>query len=311
MLMNGDQQPQTPAPGGTYRPDQSHPVPDAVLSSQPGHAQPAAVQTTGVSDVQVDLRAPQAAPVPAPAALAPQQAAPQSQPAAVQQQVSPAPVPSPVLSEPASLATVAASTPAPQAPAMQPQPDAAQAPFTPVQPDEIDPMPADDGGFFRADPADPSPQPVFEAAPTVEWSTADMDTPHRASKWYALFVVAVLVIAGIVFFLTKELLSPIVVVFVCLLFGFYTARKPHAVHYALNGHGIAIGKHFYSFSQFRSFALIDDGLVLMPLQRFMPILSVHFSHEQADQVIGVLSNVLPMEEHRADAMDKIARTMRF
>jgi len=220
-------------------------------------------------------------------------------------------------------------SPAPQpAAAAQPtQAVSASAAATPeAAPPEATAPAAQPAGFFHDDKqqsaAAPGPEAAAPAratpkpATSVQWVAGDNEPHHTKSNgWYALLVFGSLVISALVYLVTRDIVSAVVIALVCVGFGVVSVRRPQALHYSIDARGVAIGTRIYSFGQFRSFSIVEDtfgrGAVLTPLKRFMPILSVRFDAEQADKIVEALAEHLPMEAHRADAMDKIARTIRF
>lgn len=214
----------------------------------------------------------------------------------------------------------AAQQPPQQAAAVAPQPVASVA--ADPQPRSFEPSgaPVDseplDGGFFRADP-DTRMQPSVHEKPILltEWSTADLAAPKRSSSWYLVFFVGLIVIAAAIYLLTKDIFATSAIVIVGGIFGVFGTRKPKAVSYAVDSQGILIGQKYYQFSQFRSFSVMHDnfgpGIALLPLARYMPMITVRFDGSRTEEIVNILAERLPMSEHEPDTLDKIAHTFRF
>ncbi len=83
----------------------------------------------------------------------------------------------------------------------------------------------------------------------------------------------------------------------------------------LDASGLTIGTAFHPYAEFKSFALIDEGtfssIILAPLKRFLPPLSVYISAEDQDRIVEVLAQYLPMEMREHDAIDRLSRRIRF
>ncbi len=54
-----------------------------------------------------------------------------------------------------------------------------------------------------------------------------------------------------------------------------------------------------------------SSVVFMPLKRFAPPRTIYYAPEDEDRIVGLLVNRLPLEEHRADAVDGLMRRIRF
>lgn len=240
------------------------------------------------------------------------------------QVVSPTATPVPAVQTPA-----AAMEPAPAA-GVQPQPSSpAPVTATPVTSAQSSPVPdMAQTGFYRAQQPDPALQNADMAEQAhddvvpVQWvAGADPGAhPRRSAKWYAAVILAAVLLSAIVFLVGRDKVSTAFVGLAILAFAFLGAKRFHPVQYGVDRRGVMIGGKFYAYAMFRSFSVIEDSfgkaIVLSPLQRFMPLLNLRFDANTADvagidHVVEILSDHLPMEEHRADMMDHISRSIRF
>ena len=100
-----------------------------------------------------------------------------------------------------------------------------------------------------------------------------------------------------------------------IVFGIFAARKPDVLEYNVNSRGLSIGQKFYPYENFKTFSVHEDGvihsIVLAPLQRFMPPLSIYYEPSDEDKIIDVISNYLPFSEAKLDAVDSLMRRVRF
>jgi hypothetical protein len=172
------------------------------------------------------------------------------------------------------------------------------------------------GGFFKADPAN-VPQATVRGKPIqlMQWSTADLTAPNRSSSWYLVFFIGLVVAAAAVYLLSRDIFATAAIVVVGGIFGVFGTRKPRAVSYVVDSQGILIGQKYYLFTQFRSFSVMHDnfgpGIALLPLARYMPMITVRFDSSRTEEIVNVLAERLPMSEHEPDTLDKIAHTFRF
>jgi hypothetical protein len=150
---------------------------------------------------------------------------------------------------------------------------------------------------------------------SVTWSASEYIAHEKGSGWYSLLAVVVVVTAGLVYLFTRENISAIIILVIGVVFGTFAARKPQELQYIVDDRGVHIGPRVYFFNQFKSFAIIEEGAIhsvmLMPLQRFMPPLSIYFAPEDEDKIVNALSHYLAYEDRKQDMVDRIMRKIRF
>lgn len=158
-------------------------------------------------------------------------------------------------------------------------------------------------------------QPAHSHAQTVSWSASEYVAHHKDPTWFMGlgFVIALLAIA--IFLISHELFSPIMVAVLGVAFGVFAARQPQVLQYTINHDGLTIGQKFYSFDYFKSFSVLEEGalhsILLNPLRRFMPPISLYYEPAEEDKIIDVLADYLPFIEAKRDAVDSLMRRVRF
>jgi len=201
--------------------------------------------------------------------------------------------------------------PEPDRPTEQPEPTAAPAPEPEPEPAVTTP----NVGQFQTHQEAGVEQPVSDID-TVTWSASEFIEHEKSPAWYGSFLLGSAVLAVLVFFLTKhDIVSTSAVVLVAVLFGAAAVRKPQVRQYAVSDAGVQLGNKSYAYQSFKSFSVAEEGavvsVVLMPLKRFMPSLTLYLPPDMEDKVVHVLSAVLPMEAHRQDAVDRFLKRIRF
>lgn len=194
------------------------------------------------------------------------------------------------------------AAPAPETPP-EPAPQPEQSPQTPEQ----STPPAD---------APPEPQTDPDVSDAISWTASEYIAHHKSGGWYLLLVIAGALAAAGAYFLTGgDIVSVTVIVLVVIVFGAYGARKPRQQQYAISHDGITIGPKTYSFHQFKSFSIIDEdafsSITFMPLQRFMPAISIYYDPQDEDRIVEVLSAYLPFEDRGHDPIERFMRKIRF
>lgn len=150
---------------------------------------------------------------------------------------------------------------------------------------------------------------------SVTWTASEYIAHERSAGWYGLLALAVVVLALLVYFITRELISAIVIVIMGIAFGSFAARKPQELAYVLSNTALKVGERSYPYAQFKSFTIVEDeqlhAIMLMPLQRFMPPLSVYFDPSDEEKITAALSSYLPYEDRKQDLVDRLMRKVRF
>lgn len=177
------------------------------------------------------------------------------------------------------------------------------------------------GGQWQYTPASQSPVNQAPAAmpvntpQEVEWTASEFVAHNKGASWYGLLALGAVVLAALIYFITRDTISAGIIVFVALLLGISAARKPRVLHYQVNGGGLAIGEKFYAYAEFKSFSLMQEGafssIMFLPLKRFMPPISIYYDPKDEDRIVEVLSYFLPMEARTHDLIDRIVKRIRF
>ena len=150
----------------------------------------------------------------------------------------------------------------------------------------------------------------------VSWTASEFVDHQKGAGWFLIFGLVVLALAGGVFLVTnRDIFSSIIIVVVGAVFGFIAGKKPSVLEYGLGQGGISVGKKKYLYQEFKFFYVHDDGpvhsLVLMPMRRFMPPISIFYPPEDEDSIVKILSDFLPMEMDQNDKIDQLMRKIRF
>jgi len=149
----------------------------------------------------------------------------------------------------------------------------------------------------------------------IDWTASEFLAHEKNAGWYMLVAVVGLLAAVADYVLTHDKFSTAVILFAVVAFGVISARKPHTQQYSLTHNGLQIGFKTYYFQDFKNFSITEEGaivsIVFMPLKRFMPPLTIYVVPDMEDQVISFLSELLPFEQHRSDAVDSLLRRIRF
>lgn len=160
-----------------------------------------------------------------------------------------------------------------------------------------------------------SSSPGLPADRTITWTASEYIAHHKTAKWYVMLSIGALLLALIVWILTKDEISAAVVIIGALFLGVYGSRPPRELQYQLNTDYLIIGQKQFDLADFRSFTIDDQqsfaNINLMPLKRFATGLSIYYDPADEDEIIGILSAHLPLEEHQSDPIDRLMHRIRF
>lgn len=170
-------------------------------------------------------------------------------------------------------------------------------------------------------------QPDLEQTPTTDqqpttqddpvlWSASEYIHVEKNGLWYILFFIVVLGLIALDIFILKSYTFSALVIVMAVALIIYSRRPPRTIQYALSDkHGLYIGEHLHSFSEFKAFGLIKDGehhsIMLIPIKRFAPGTSVYFPEEAGEEIVDIMGSRLPMQPLKLDLIDKIVRQLRL
>lgn len=228
----------------------------------------------------------------------------------------------PMLPNPA--APQAATNPAPQAQEVaQPQPVAA-APAAPVEPIAASPpaaQPTEPALYQASDPevAPTTPTPMDpqmqENGREIAWTAAEFIEHQKSPGWYLAMIGVALVIVVGVFLLTRDIFNTVICVIAAILFAVVASRPPREMQYVVDEHGVQVGRRFYPYGDFRSFSLLDEdqisSIVIMPLKRFMPPISLYFDPDDEELIGDLLAEHLPYDQRQHELTERLMRRIRF
>jgi hypothetical protein len=151
------------------------------------------------------------------------------------------------------------------------------------------------------------PEKAEATAASVSWTASEFIAHEKSAGWYVNLFVVALLLAGLIFLATRDFISAGVILFGALMFGFYGARQPRQLSYRVDAQGIQIGEKTYAYEEFRSFAVVPEGvfssIVFVPLKRFGPLISIYYDPKDEANIVNILADRLPYEERKHDPID--------
>lgn len=239
---------------------------------------------------------------------------------------SPAVPPQPPLPPSPIIAPAQPTTPValPQTPTAQPEVVSSNNPVPlplpgPAQPPSLSSLPSFEPASSN------TPQTLFQsndaaqAVPgfnnSVDWTASEFIAHHKTALWYVQVMSASLILASLIFLFTKDKVTTASIVVIAAVFCLYATRKPQILEYRLDSDGLTIRSKLYHYDQFRSFALLKDGvlpsIMLVPLRRFMPLMTIYYDPQDEADIAGILASHLPMDQRQLDIIDRFMQKIHF
>ncbi len=179
----------------------------------------------------------------------------------------------------------------------------------------------DTGWSYSAEQSDPVSNELNSVQASnvnpVSWTASEYIAHDKTVIWYMTVTILTLIFSGLIYFFdsNNSLFSPVLVAIAGIIFMVAASRKPKVLEYLIDDSGLHVGQKLYSYAQFKSFALVQEGpittIVFIPLQRFVPTLTVYFDPKDQDVIVDSLSVYLPVENRKMDVIDSIMRKIRF
>lgn len=162
-------------------------------------------------------------------------------------------------------------------------------------------------------PPNQSVQPAQTGA--ITWTASEFVAHHKSGGWYALLTAGAVVASIVVFLVTKDIVSAVVILLAALGFGVVAARKPRELAYQLDDRGLVVGARQYGYESFRSFSVLQEGafssIVFTPLKRFAPLITIYYDPADEQSIVELLSYYLPLEPRNNDPIDRLMWRIRF
>ena len=149
----------------------------------------------------------------------------------------------------------------------------------------------------------------------VYWQATEYIQRDKSALWYVILAIITAGFMAVAILLMQSWSFAVLVPVMSVALIVYTRRPPHEISYTLSRQGLHVGDILYPYSEFKSFTLIsgDDQhqIMLVPIKRFKPGVSVYFPEEVGEKIVDMLAARLPMNEQHLDAVDRLIRKLRI
>jgi uncharacterized protein (DUF486 family) len=149
----------------------------------------------------------------------------------------------------------------------------------------------------------------------ITWTASEYIDHYRGVLWYLMLVIGTAALAGLIYLITRDYFAAGTTVMVGIIIASVARWKPRQVEYRLSPRGFRVGDKHYSFAQFKSFSVIQEGqlrsLALFPIKRFAPPITAFIDEAEEEGIVDLIGEHLPMEEATPDRIDRLSRRLRF
>jgi hypothetical protein len=149
----------------------------------------------------------------------------------------------------------------------------------------------------------------------ISWTASEFMDHQKGGSWYVLCLGAIVVIAGLLYGVTRDIFSSLSAIVLGVLLAVVASRKPRTMEYRVDEFGVSVGARAYSYDEFASFSIIREGSIesfmLLPAKRWMTPITMFFAPSDGDQIFGILSQYLPFEDRDRDGVDKFLHKIRL
>ena len=149
----------------------------------------------------------------------------------------------------------------------------------------------------------------------IAWEASEHVHYEKDTLWLVGVVVVALIFAVLSWLFFRSWTFAILIVVMAVAVIVMAYRPPRILRYKLDNSGIHVEEKHYRYSEFRAFGVQREGgiysLLLLPVKRLMPAVSIYFPPDQGEQIVDVIGNRLPMEEIKTDIVDRVSQKLRF
>jgi hypothetical protein len=152
-------------------------------------------------------------------------------------------------------------------------------------------------------------------AEEIRWSAKEFIEHDRGAGWYVACILGSVLLAVVIYFITKDYFAAGATVIVGVIAAVHASNKPKELGYELTKKAIKVGEKSYGYGLFKSFSIAHEGahtsIVLEPIKRFMPPMSIYFPPEAEKQITNLIGNYIPLQEHQPSVTDRLVHRLRF
>jgi hypothetical protein len=217
------------------------------------------------------------------------------------------PAPQPVQAQPIPVTPPQPQQAQPAAPVAIPQPAPIAAPAV------MSPTPVQVSAVETVETADVEDEQQDDAP--ISWVAHEYIHQEKGVLWFVLFALIILGFLATSIFLMKSWSFAALLAVIAVVVVVYSRRPPRELTYSLTDEGLTVDGKLHKFGNFKSFGVVRDGqefsVMLIPVQRFQPSVTVYFPEEVGEEIVDILGSRLPMKDLKLDMVDHVVRLLRL
>lgn len=147
----------------------------------------------------------------------------------------------------------------------------------------------------------------------IQWQAPEYLQERRSPWWFIGFWAVAVLLMIIAIFVIRSLSFAVLIPAMAAALMIYSHRPPRMLNYVLSAKGLYINEKLHPLAEFKSFGIMQEeampSVMLLPVQRFRPGLTVHFPIEAGEAIVDLLGQRMPMQEIKLDAFDRIIQKL--
>jgi hypothetical protein len=164
----------------------------------------------------------------------------------------------------------------------------------------------------------PTQEPVPQGAanePILSWTASEFIEHDKSTGWYLTLGIGSVVVSILVYLITKQIMSIVLVILMAIVFAIYGSAKPRTLSYTVSSSGLTVGNAFHPFNTIKSFSVInEEGMpyiqVLFQKRLSVPV-TIYAAPEEIDTITEVIGKFVPYDQKKRDIADKLSSRIRF
>lgn len=174
--------------------------------------------------------------------------------------------------------------------------------------------PAVDTALVQQEMQGEQPAPVETAQQQpIQWQAPEYLQERRSPWWFMGFWAVVIILMVIAIVVIRSWSFALLIPAMAAALTIYSHRPPRELSYVLTDKGIYINEKLHPMTEFRSFGVLQGesmpSVMLIPVKRFRPGLSVYFPAEAGEAIVDMLGARIPMQPIKLDTFDKLIRQL--
>jgi len=154
-----------------------------------------------------------------------------------------------------------------------------------------------------------------KAEAVFTWKAPEFVYSKKSAKWYVYLVLVTLALLVLYRFISKDIVTPILIILMAFIFGYYGSKKPQTINYSIGPSGVKVGDKEISIDSLKSYSVQDykdlSVVIFVPVKRFATLVTLYYHPEDEDKVLGFIETVVPFDNRQEDLIDRFSRHIGF